>query len=148
MTDLVVIVKKLAHYCAYQERCRQEVVQKMVQLEVDKKLHHDVLTHLKETDLLNEERFAENYITSKIQIKRWGKHKIIQALLSKGIEQQHIEAGLQKMDNDTYLDNLKTLGRHYFKKQSATATNRKKCVQFLMRKGYEYDLIMTHIGDF
>ena len=53
---LTEIQKKLEHYCAYQERCHQEVEQKLKQLGVYGTPADQVISSLIEQNYLNETR--------------------------------------------------------------------------------------------
>ena len=50
--------KKLEHYCAYQERCHQEVIQKLRQLKMIPSAIDRIIGYLIEHNYLNETRFA------------------------------------------------------------------------------------------
>jgi len=94
---------KAESYCAYQERAQQEVRDKLY----DWGLHHDeveeVITELITTNFLNEERFANAYVSGKFNIKRWGKIKIKQGLKLKRIPDKMIIKALNTIDYDEYL---------------------------------------------
>jgi len=51
-------LQKLKHYCAYQERCHKEVIEKLYTLGVRKIEHDEIIATLIEENYLNEERFA------------------------------------------------------------------------------------------
>ena len=55
---LLEIQKKLEYYCAYQERCHEEVSQKLKELGIFGTPRDTVISHLIEQNYLNETRFA------------------------------------------------------------------------------------------
>ena len=59
------ILQKLARYCAYQERCVQELEQKMKTFEVLPSEFAVYLAWLSENNYLNEARFVEIFVRSK-----------------------------------------------------------------------------------
>ena len=71
------ILKKLQHYCAYQDRCHFEVEQKLKQLNADKETSDELFLQLIDEGFLNEERFARSIARGKFRIHHWGKNKII-----------------------------------------------------------------------
>ena len=80
-------LQKLKHYCAYQERCHQEVKEKLYSLEMHKQDVEIIISQLIEENYLNEERFAIQYAGSKFRIKHWGKVKIKHALKQKQVSE-------------------------------------------------------------
>ncbi|MGY0037761.1 regulatory protein RecX [Pedobacter sp. NJ-S-72] len=87
---------KAESYCAYQERAQQEVRNKLY----DWGLRHDdveeVITELILNNFLNEERFANAYVSGKFNIKKWGKIKIKQGLKLKKIPEKMITKALTR----------------------------------------------------
>ena len=69
--------KKLEHYCAYQERCHQEVIQKLRQLKMIPSAIDRIIGHLIEHKYLNETRFSH--------IKKWGIERILRELKQRKI---------------------------------------------------------------
>jgi len=65
-----VALAKLRHYCAYQERCHQEVRSKLLKLGVRGYDLELIISELIEENFLNEERFARSYARGKFRIKR------------------------------------------------------------------------------
>ena len=68
--------KKIEHYCAYQERCHQEVVQKLRQMKMIPQAIDVIIGKLIQENYLNETRFAQSFARGKFRIKKWGKDKI------------------------------------------------------------------------
>ena len=114
------IIIRLERYCAYQERCTYEVLQKIktIGLEDPKKIK-DALLHLESFGFLNNKRFVESYINGKVSIKKWGVIKIKAGLLEKRIDQKLINDGIAKIDESLYEQNLRSL---FEKKQRAFLT--------------------------
>lgn len=133
---------KIEHYCAYQERCHQEVVSKLYHLGADSEDRERLIGHLISNNYLNEERFAEAYATGKFRLKKWGINKIKMYLKQKGVSDYSIKKGLKEIDQDEYLSTLEYLAE---KKHSEATGNQweklAKTKRFLFNKGYESDLI-------
>jgi len=68
--------KKLERYCAYQERCHQEVVQKLKSLNIIPVAIDQIISELITNNYLNETRFAQAYVRGKFRHKKWGKIRI------------------------------------------------------------------------
>src|SRR5688572_5536586 len=99
--------QKIEAFCAYQERCDFEVRQKLFswglfQEDVDA-LISDLITH----NFLNEQRFAEAYVSGKFRIKKWGRVKIRQQLKLRKISEYSIKKGMQVIDDEEYIKTAK-----------------------------------------
>jgi len=142
-------LQKLQHYCIYQDRCQQEVKQKMYELGVYGNDAEDILIGLIQHDFVNEERFAKAYVSGKYKLKRWGKALIVNKLKAKGISTYCIEIGLKEIDKTRYMANLRYLIE---KKKPSIKVNRayqlnQKLAHYLITKGYETDLIWTVLNE-
>ena len=136
-------IKKLEHYCAYQNRCHSEVEQKLWDTETPPHLHDEVLLHLIQKDYLNEERYAESFVRGKFSQKKWGRNKIKQHLKLKKVSDHCIKKGLKEIDEKEYLKTMEALlnkkkaltkGKNQFDKNA-------KISNFLIGKGYESNLV-------
>lgn len=133
----------LARYCAYQERCVQELHLKMKSLGIEEDQFSTYLIWLEENNYLNEERFAEIYARSKFNQKKWGRNKIRFELKQRKINPVFIQKALEQIDDDTYLSTLKDVIDQKAKKLTSKDPwiNQQKCYQFALSKGFESDLI-------
>lgn len=135
---------KAEHYCAYQERAQQEVRDKLYEFGLHKDEVEELISELISTNFLNEERFAQAYVSGKFNIKKWGKIKIKQALKLKKVPEKMILKALNKIDYDEYLKVILASAE----KKSASITEkdpykrRNKLITHLMSKGFENNLIM------
>ena len=140
---------KLEAYCAYQERCHDEVSAKLRALGQEQDVADEIIVHLINNNYLNEERFARSFARGKHRIKHWGKVRIVSELKFRNISAPLIKAALTEIDDGEYLDTFETLAdRHW---SSITESNilkkRKKFCDFLLRKGYESQLIYSKVQE-
>ena len=70
------ILAKVQSYCSYQERCQQEVRDKLYQWKLSDEKAELIIKQLIEDDFINDERFAINFARGKFRIKKWGRIKI------------------------------------------------------------------------
>ena len=68
--------RKALDYCAYQERCHQEVRDKLYYWGLHSEDVEALISQLISEGFLNEERFAKAYAGGKFRIKNWGRNKI------------------------------------------------------------------------
>lgn len=136
-------LSQMQKYCAYQDRCHQEVRYKLIELKIYGEQLEEILSELIQEDFLNEERFARSFARGKFRIKQWGKVRITQELKQKGVSDYCIRKGLEEIDETEYLQTLELLIEK--KANSITESDpflkRKKIVDFLIRKGYELNAI-------
>ena len=139
------IENKLERYCAYQERCRQEVSIKLQQLGI---INHSekekIIRQLEENGFVDEMRYARAFARDKFNLNGWGKIKIAAALQQKNIPQKNIEAGLGAIDASEYLNELKTLAKKKSDELRGIGDayiRKNKIAAYLAGRGFEKDLI-------
>jgi regulatory protein len=86
-------LQRLRHYCDYQERCHQEVKDKLYSFGLRKQDVETAIATLIQEDRLNEERFAVQFAGGRFRLKNWGKIKI-RYELQKGFEPDRIAAAI------------------------------------------------------
>ncbi len=137
-------LQKIKHYCAYQERCHQEVKEKLYSLGMHKKDVDELTSQLIEENYLNEERFAIQYAGGKFRMNHWGKIKIKYALKQKQVSEYCIKKALFQIDNDAYIKTLEKLAaekQNTLKGEKNNFIKSRKVQDYLLQKGYESDLI-------
>ncbi len=136
------ILSKLERYCAYQDRCTQEVLTKLRSLQVEGKEAQQVLQLLKNDGFVDDERYAQSYIRGKVGLKQWGKQKIRMSLLQKGIPKELIDKYLENITPQQYTDNLQASVRKWTQGHGpVTQENITKLYRHLISKGYTYEEI-------
>ena len=134
------ILAKAQHYCAYQERCHQEVKNKLYELGCNTDTVNEVMVRLIETNFLNEERFAKAFAGGKFRTKKWGRLKIKRELAARKISDYCIKAAMKEIDEKDYWECLV----HLIEKKSPANSDwneQQKTTTWLMSRGFELDLI-------
>lgn len=143
------IKKKLEYYCVYQDRCHQEVEKKLQEYQLIPEAREKILLHLFQENFLNEERFSKSFARGKFRIKKYGKQRIVKELKYRGISAYNIKTALKEIDDDEYVITANLLIEK--KKDSLNESNviikRKKITDYMLRKGYEYNLIQEIINN-
>ena len=140
----------ILHYCRYQERCHQEVRNKLYELGCTTHEVEQQLTRLIEANALNEERFARAFAGGKFRMKQWGREKIKQQLKLRKISDYCIRKAMTEIDENEY---EKTLRKLAYKKVDEIRTDRSplsrksKLYRYLLQKGFEQDLIIDLIKE-
>ncbi len=141
--SLAAIQKKLEHFCAYQERCHDEVIQKMRNIGIDMASIDAIVVHLIQHNFLNEERFACAFARGKHRIKHWGKIRIVNELKFRNISSYNITTALKEITTEEYSATFHALAERHWESLKApnTLAKRKKFCDFLLRKGFESGLV-------
>ena len=142
-------LQKIEQYCAYQERCHEEVVQKLRSMKMDLDEIDSIMVHLISANFLNEERFACSFARGKHRIKNWGKIRIVNELKSKKILQTLINIAIKEISPEEYAITFYTLAERHW--QSIRETNlmkkRKKFCDYMLRKGFESTLVFEKVKE-
>jgi regulatory protein len=143
-------LQKLRHYCTYQERSHFEVKQKLRELGIKYGDQDEIVATLIDEDYLNEERFAIQFAGGKFRMKEWGKKKILYALKEKRVSDYCIKKALASIDEEDYLKALNKLAEEKYEslKGEQYLERKKKMIDYLVQKGYEYDLINKALSSF
>jgi regulatory protein len=140
-------IHKIEHFCAYQERCHDEVVQKLRTMKMDSNEIDEILAHLIQENYLNESRFACSFARGKHRIKLWGKVRIVSELKLRNISTYNINLALKEITAEEYETNFNALAERNWHsiKESNGLKKRKKCCDFLLRKGYESNVVYEKV---
>jgi len=142
------ILKRLEYFCAYQERCEYDVLEKIKKLGLEgPEKTQPFIKRLQKAGFLDQKRFVDSYIMGKVSIKKWGVNKIRAGLIQKRIKPDVIARGIMEIDTDIYQENLRSLFEKKIINLADYKTDYKqksKVVRFLSSKGYTaedvYDL--------
>ena len=149
ITQKDIALQKLMHYCAYQERCHQEVRSKLLSLEIYGDDLEEIIAELITENFLNEERFAKAYAGGKFRIKKWGKIRIKQELKKRKISDYCIKKAMQEIDEEGYMEGLYALIEK--KRKTEKETNEFKLkgrlAKYAMSKGFESYLVWQALKD-
>lgn len=136
-------IQKLEHFCAYQERCHDEVVTKLKVMNMIPQAVDVVVVHLIENNFLNEERFACSFARGKHRIKSWGKIRIINELKFRHISRFNIERALKEISAEEYAATFHKLAETQWVniRETNVLKKRRKFCDFMLRKGFESNLV-------
>lgn len=136
-------LNKLKNYCTYQERCQNEVYQKLFEFRLNEEEKGEIIVELIQENYLNEERFTRLYIRSKFYQKSWGKFKIKYELKRKQVPEKLIISCMNEIDNQDYITTLRSLFNKKYDslKDRLHTTKINKTIVYLQTKGYEFEEI-------
>lgn len=140
--------EKIRRYCAYQERCQNDVRQKLREWQIEKEKAEQLLKQLVFEGYINDERFAKAFVRGKFKIKSWGITKISNELRKRNISEACIVQALQEIDTQVYKETLSKLANQWLAKHKADTEfiRKQKLFRYLMTKGYESGAVWEFIG--
>jgi len=140
--------EKIKRYCAYQERCKQDVYRKLKEWSVDEEKIKQIVNELVSEGYVDEKRFASVFVRGKFNIKSWGTQKIIAELKRRNISDFCIKQSMNEIDNKTYLEKLNKLASKWLHehKHETKYEQKQKLFRYLFSKGYEQDDIWDFIN--
>jgi len=141
--------QKLEHFCAYQERCHDEVVTKLYSLKMTPDEIDAVIVKLIADNFLNETRFACSFARGKHRMKHWGKIRIVNELKLRHITATNINIALKEITPEEYQDTFEQLSQKCW--DSLTEKNfikkRKKFCDYMIRRGFESNLVYDKVKE-
>lgn len=142
--------EKIRNYCTYQERCQQEVIQKMKELKINSEWQDEIIIRLIQEKYIDEERFTRAVVSGKHRIKHWGRIKISNFLIQKNILPKLIQTAMTVIDEEEYYLKIKFL----ILKKTEEIQNSDQTIRFiklknyLLQKGYESELITKALKEY
>ncbi|KQC30894.1 regulatory protein RecX [Flagellimonas eckloniae] len=141
--------RKLENYCAYQERCHKDVLEKLRTMRMIPEAIDQIVSHLIQENYLNEERFAKSFARGKFSIKKWGKNRIINELKQRQISRFNIKTALAEINEETYHKTLSELANKRLAQIHETnlQKRRKKLADYLLYRGWESNLVYEKLKE-
>ncbi|MEM1321361.1 MAG: regulatory protein RecX [Bacteroidota bacterium] len=134
---------RLQKYCAYQDRCHQEVRSKLLEIGVYGDTLEEIMAELITDNFLNEERFARSFARGKFRIKTWGRNRIRRELKLRKISDYCIRKAMEEIEEEEYLPALQRLleKQRALSKEQNKFKLRSKLAQYGFRRGFESELV-------
>jgi len=142
-------LQKLEHFCAYQERCHDEVVTKLYSLKMTRDEIDSIVVQLIEGNFLNETRFACSFARGKHRIKHWGKIRITNELKARNISSTNITLALKEISPEEYYETFENLAERSWNSisESNILKKRKKFCDYMLRRGFESNLVYEKVKE-
>ncbi len=140
---------KLQRYCAYQDRCHQEVRGKLLDMEIYGDTLEAIMAELIAEDFLNEERFARSYARGKFRLKQWGRLRIVRELKKRAVTDYCIRKALEEIEEEEY---RRTLEAVLVRKLGETGETdpfklRGKMARYAIGRGFEPELVWAAVTE-
>ncbi len=140
------LFEKARNFCDYQERCIYDVKNKLQTWKASDTTIERIINRLEKEDYINEERFAVTFAVGKLRNNKWGRTKIFYALSQKHIPEIYIQMGLNEIDEEEYLNTLKSVLNSKKINESDDFKRKAKLVKYAQQKGFQPSLVWKVIN--
>lgn len=134
----------------YRDHSEKEIRAKLLRKH-DADYVEEAIERLIELDLINDERYAENYARELFEHKRFGRMRIISELRAKGISSDIANAAVDELFSEEEPDNIQRIvdiiGKRYYNRMN-DEVGRKKVFSALHRMGYSFSDIREAMSEF
>ncbi len=144
------IAKKIAeNYINYKARTEYETRIKIQSKIIDKNVEDRVIDYYKKLNLLDDYRYAKDYIEYLLYIKNSSISYIKFKLNYKGIKSNIYNPLIENIDKDIEYKNIKILyEKKYKNKKISDYTEKQKIFRYFAGKGFKFDDINRVLGEF
>ena len=138
---------RLQKYCAYQDRCHQEVRSKLVEIGIYGDDLEEIIVDLIQDKFLDEQRFALSFARGKFRYKKWGRIRIRRELKMRDISDYCMKKAMAEIEEEDYIQTIQTLltKKDQQIKEKNPYKRRKKLADYVIGKGYESFLVWNEI---
>lgn len=132
------------NFLSYKLRTEKEIITKLKSKKFSAEIIDEVITKLKNLDLLDDYNYSKIFINDKINLTNYSKRRIINDLYQKGIDKKIYEDYLEEvfgynmeLDKATLIVETKI---NIWKEKYEGYELKNKIVTFLLQKGFSYDV--------
>ena len=134
----------------YRDHSEKEIRAKLLRKH-DADYVDEAVEKLIELDLVNDERYAENYARELFERKKFGKMRIKSELRAKGISADIANTAVEELFEEEEPDNVQRIvdiiGKRYYNRMN-DEVGRKKVFSALQRMGYSFSDIREAMSEF
>ncbi len=129
-------------------KSEKQLTSKMQEKGYDKQFIDNAIIRLKQQKYLDDERYSEMLINSKINVSKYGKRKIKETLYEKGINREIIDEKLSQISEDDELERACIVGAKKLRtlKEEDTRKIIIKLSNHLINKGFEFSTVKKAVS--
>ena len=141
-----IALKKMIHYCDYQDRCKKEIFTKLDTFELDDNDRDFIINFLNDEGFINDDRYCRSFVKGKLNLKKWGVNKIKLSLITKGIVREIIDDVISEIDKDSYKEELVSLLKNKKINEDDPYKRKAKLIRYAVGKGYSLSMVMEIVN--
>ncbi len=134
---------KALDYLGYKMRTEYEIRRKLQEESYNEDVIERVVEFLKKYGYIDDLKYAQSYIRQVLRLKPMGSYGIKMKLREYGVKDIVIEEALFSMEIDEEEYAFELLKKKIGSKEDITDKEKKKYHDFLLRRGYSYDIIKS-----
>ncbi len=136
-------LSKAQSYCSRAEKCESDVRTYLYKQGVDTKVIARIVASLVDDKFVDNARYARAFVSDAFKFNKWGRLKIRQALLAKGISEKLMLQPLSEIDETEYKSLLESLLRAKLKSVRDDDEYKLKAsvFRFAYSRGFEPELV-------
>lgn len=138
---------KAVDLLAMREHCRREIVTKLIQRGYEKEIAEDTADRLEDYGYLSDERYAHLFAKELKERKKYGKGRIKQEFMRKGIDRDIIENIMYEIEENPEEEIIVLLGKKY-PRFSEDEKIKNRAINALMRYGFRLQDIKKAMNSF
>ncbi len=146
---IIKYLHKAQTICSKSEKCKSDIIKYLIKFDLSESDIDTIINELIAEKFIDDSRYAKFYVNDKLKFNKWGKIKIRYSLRQKQIDKHIINDVLQQIDDDVYIETLKTLieqKSRSIKKSNDEIKKKSALLRFATSRGFEYGLIMNIIN--
>lgn len=129
-------------------KSEKELKAKMKEKGYDNQFIDNAVFKLKKQKYLDDERYSEMLINSKINVSKYGKRRLKESLYEKGIHKDIIDEKLNQLSEEDEFERAYLVGAKRLKSLKDEDTRKKsiKLSNYLINKGFEYSTVKKTVS--
>ena len=134
-------LKRLQTLCSRAEHSSGEMLRKMTLWGLPEEAMQRVVEKLQHDRYIDDERFARAFVRDKARYDKWGRRKIDQALMQKGISESIRRLALSEIPDSVYSSSLRPLLEQKLRSMKAKSGYEMYCklMRFAASRGYSME---------
>ena len=136
-------LSKAQSYCSRAEKCESDVRTYLYKQGADVKVITRIVDSLVSDKFVDNARYARAFVSDAFRFNKWGKLKIRQALLAKGISENLMTEPLSEIDDSEYMSVLESLLKAKLKsvREDDEYKIKASVFRFAYSRGFEPELV-------
>lgn len=126
-------------------RTRSEVSRMLDGLEISASVRDGVIGELEELDLVNDERFAHDYVKLKTEVRQLGPHRLRHDLGKLGVRREYIDGALSELDADEQRSMAWAVVERKLGAGRVDERAVRRIAGLLQRKGFDFEVV-NHVS--
>ena len=146
--DFQIIYEKFLKFSMLRPRSKKELTDWLKRKKVHESMYRKLFLKLKHLDLIDDEKFAQWWVGQRLRFRAKSVRELSQELYRKGIDKNIIKDVLENSEIDENKAIKKLIEKNKWRwSKYDTATAKKKRTEYLLRKGFSWDVVKKAVNN-